>query len=56
MICGRRMNAFLREQLTEVIPCVEVDHRKIGSGLPGETTKSFISEFREQVESDGVKL
>ena len=47
---------FLTGTAAEVIPCVEVDHRKIGSGLPGETTKRFISEFREQVRSDGVKL
>ena len=47
---------FLTGTAAEVIPCVEVDHRKIGSGLPGETTKLFISEFREQVRSDGVKL
>ena len=37
---------FLTGTAAEVIPCVEVDHRTVGSGIPGEFTKKFISSFR----------
>jgi len=47
---------FLTGTAAEVIPCVEVDHRRIGSGKPGEITKTFISKFREKVLKDGVFL
>ena len=39
-----------------MIPCVEVDHRPIGDGKPGEMTKKLIGLFRESVKSDGVRL
>ncbi len=39
---------FLTGTAAEVIPCVEVDHRTVGSGIPGEFTKRFISSFREK--------
>jgi len=44
---------FLTGTAAEVIPCVEVDHRSVGSGQPGEMTKRFISRFREKVTTDG---
>ena len=47
---------FLTGTAAEVIPCVEVDHRQVGNGEPGSTTKSFISKFRENVRKDGVRL
>ena len=47
---------FLTGTAAEVIPCVEVDHRTIGDGKPGEVTKSLISKFREKVRVDGKKL
>ena len=47
---------FLTGTAAEVIPCVEVDHRQVGNGEPGPTTKSFISKFRENVRKDGVRL
>ena len=39
---------FLTGTAAEVIPCVEVDHRTVGSGMPGDFTKRFISSFREK--------
>ena len=39
---------FLTGTAAEVIPCVEGDHRTVGSGIPGEFTKRFISSFREK--------
>ncbi len=47
---------FLTGTAAEVIPCVEVDHRPIGNGKPGELTKKLIGLFRESVKSDGVRL
>ena len=47
---------FLTGTAAEVIPCVEVDHRAIGDGNPGEVSKSLISKFREKVRIDGTKL
>ncbi len=47
---------FLTGTAAEVIPCVEVDHRTIGSGIPGCITKELINSFRETVLIDGVKL
>ena len=49
-------DCFLTGTAAEVIPCVEVDHRQVGNGEPGPTTKSFISKFRENVRQDGVKI
>tara|TARA_A100001015_G_scaffold165121_1_gene183584 strand:+ start:1781 stop:2695 length:915 start_codon:yes stop_codon:yes gene_type:complete len=47
---------FLTGTAAEVIPCVEVDHRTVGNGQPGEMTKKFIAKFRENVRKDGVRL
>ena len=47
---------FLTGTAAEVIPCVEVDHRAVGSGIPGELTKRFIVSFREKVSVDGVMI
>ena len=47
---------FLTGTAAEVIPCVEVDHRTVGSGQPGEITKQFISRFREKVTMDGQMI
>ena len=47
---------FLTGTAAEVIPCVEVDHRAVGTGKPGEVTKRFIGSFREKVTSDGTMI
>ena len=47
---------FLTGTAAEVIPCVEVDHRKIGEGIPGLLTKQLIDAFRKSVLTDGVQL
>jgi branched-chain amino acid aminotransferase len=47
---------FLTGTAAEVIPCVEVDHRPIGDGKPGELTRQLISLFRKSVKIDGVHL
>ncbi len=47
---------FLTGTAAEVIPCVEVDHRTIGNGKPGEVTQALILKFREKVRQDGVFL
>lgn len=47
---------FLTGTAAEVIPCVEVDHRTVGNGQPGDMTKKFIAKFRENVRKDGVRL
>ena len=47
---------FLTGTAAEVIPCVEVDHRKIGDGAPGSITRRLIELFRKSVLTDGVNL
>ena len=47
---------FLTGTAAEVIPCVEVDHRPIGNGQPGEMTRRFITSFREKAKTDGINL
>ncbi len=47
---------FLTGTAAEVIPCVEVDHRKIGDGEPGTITRRLIDLFRKLVLTDGVNL
>jgi branched-chain amino acid aminotransferase len=47
---------FLTGTAAEVIPCVEVDHRPVGPGRPGEMTKSFIADFHQKVAVDGVMI
>ena len=47
---------FLTGTAAEVIPCVEVDHRKVGDGVPGVMTRRLIELFRKMVLTDGVNL
>ena len=47
---------FLTGTAAEVIPCVEVDHREIGDGTPGSTTRQLIDLFRQSVLTDGENL
>jgi len=47
---------FLTGTAAEVIAVVKVDGRQIGDGIPGETTKALLEEFRKQVTADGVKV
>lgn len=47
---------FLTGTAAEVIPCVEVDHRIIGDGVPGSMTRRLIELFRRLVLTDGVNL
>src|SRR5699024_7000013 len=46
---------FLTGTAAEVIPVVDVDMRKIGTGKPGPVTADLFKAFREKVTSDGVK-
>lgn len=48
--------AFLTGTAAEIIPMVELDHRPIGDGKPGEITEKIIREFRQRVREDGVRL
>ena len=45
---------FLTGTAAEVIPCVEVDHRLIGDGIPGPVTRILMEKFKERVKTDGV--
>ena len=47
---------FLTGTAAEVIPCVEVDHREVGNGVPGSLTRQLIGLFRQKVLTDGVHL
>ena len=47
---------FLTGTAAEVIPCVEVDHRPIGNGVPGPLTEQIIDLFRKIVLTDGINL
>jgi branched-chain amino acid aminotransferase len=47
---------FLTGTAAEVIPCVEVDHREVGNGVPGSVTRQLIGLFRQKVLTDGVHL
>jgi branched-chain amino acid aminotransferase len=40
---------FLTSTLIEVAPVTQVEGRKIGSGVPGETTLKLLSKYRERV-------
>jgi branched-chain amino acid aminotransferase len=48
--------AFLTGTAAEIIPMVELDHRPIGDGKPGELTEKIIAEFRQRVREDGVRV
>ena len=47
---------FLTGTAAEVIPCVEVDHREVGNGVPGSLTRQLIGLFRQKVLTDGLYL
>ena len=47
---------FLTGTAAEVIPVVELDRRKIGSGKPGPITQRFLAAFRELVNSTGTPI
>lgn len=46
---------FLTGTAAEIIPVVNIDGRKIGSGSPGETTLKLKEAFKELTKTDGVK-
>ncbi|MFN4032830.1 MAG: branched-chain-amino-acid transaminase [Fimbriimonadales bacterium] len=48
--------AFLTGTAAEIIPMVELDHRPIGAGKPGEITEQIIAEFRQRVREVGVRI
>ncbi len=47
---------FLTGTAAEVVPVVEVDGRKIGTGKPGEVTGQFLAAFRSKVANEGTFL
>ncbi len=47
---------FLTGTAAEIIPVVEIDGRKIGTGQPGPTTATFLAKFRELVTTDGTMI
>ncbi len=48
--------AFLTGTAAEVGPVVEVDRRKIGSGVPGPVTKEIVERFHEYANSTGTPV
>lgn len=44
---------FLTGTAAEIIPVVEIDARKIGTGVPGEITKRCLGVFREKALKEG---
>ncbi|MCC5807967.1 MAG: branched-chain-amino-acid transaminase [Opitutales bacterium] len=47
---------FLTGTAAELIPVVEVDGRKIGTGQPGEQTRKLLDDFQDRVTRDGTML
>lgn len=47
---------FLTGTAAEVIPVIEVDMRKIGSGKPGPITSRMMEQFREMTQIEGIPL
>ncbi len=47
---------FLTGTAAELIPVVEVDGRRIGSGSPGEQTLKLLDAFQDRVTRDGTML
>jgi branched-chain amino acid aminotransferase len=45
--------AFLTGTTREIMPIVEVDDQKIGTGMPGPVTKKLHAEFRKHVGGQG---
>jgi branched-chain amino acid aminotransferase len=48
--------AFMTGTAAEIIPIIQLDDSKIGSGTPGETTKKLMAEFIKIREKDGDKV
>ena len=46
---------FLTGTAAEIIPVIEVDDRKIGSGKPGSMTLKLLEEFHKTTKTDGVR-
>ena len=46
---------FLTGTAAEIIPVIEIDGKKIGTGRPGKRTKELMKDFRESVDSAGVR-
>ncbi len=47
---------FLTGTAAEVIPVIEADMRKIGTGSPGPVTRALIEKFRALTQSEGTPL
>ncbi|MEY3812449.1 MAG: hypothetical protein RL495_396, partial [Verrucomicrobiota bacterium] len=47
---------FLTGTAAEVIPVIEVDARKIGTGKPGPITASILAEFRKKASREGQMI
>ncbi len=47
---------FLTGTAAEVIPVIEVDARKIGSGKPGPLTARILAEFRKKASREGQMI
>ena len=47
---------FLTGTAAEIIPVVEVDGRRVGTGKPGQVTKSFLERFRSKVSVEGTMI
>ncbi len=47
---------FLTGTAAEIVPVVSVDKRTIGSGKPGEITKTLMKHFKDRVTVDGVHI
>jgi branched-chain amino acid aminotransferase len=48
--------AFLTGTAAEVVPVIEADLRKIGTGKPGPATKTIMTGFHKLTETDGAKV
>jgi D-alanine transaminase len=42
--------AFLTSTTREIVPIVQVDDRKIGSGTPGPVTRTLLEGFRQKAQ------
>lgn len=47
---------FVTGSAAEVVPVVEVDARKVGTGTPGPITLRLLESFRRRVTSEGTKI
>jgi branched-chain amino acid aminotransferase len=44
--------AFLTSTTKELVPIVQVDDKRIGTGMPGPVTKRLLEEFRRKAWAD----